>query len=85
MFYKRVMMNNSPIFLSKPGIFCAAGESIQALWDSVVNGNQDGIKKVVAISGEEFFAARIDDNKIKNSSGRFDMRIIRIEEQALNH
>jgi 3-oxoacyl-[acyl-carrier-protein] synthase I len=84
MFYKRVMMNNSPIFLSKPGIFCAAGESIQALWDSVVNGNQDGIKKVVAISGEEFFAARIDDNKIKNSSGRFDMRIIRIEEQALN-
>ncbi|NLC92176.1 MAG: 3-oxoacyl-ACP synthase [Treponema sp.] len=77
-------MNNSPIFLSKPGIFCAAGESIQALWDSVVNGNQDGIKKVVAISGEEFFAARIDDNKIKNSSGRFDMRIIRIEEQALN-
>lgn len=84
MFYKRVMMNNSPIFLSKPGIFCAAGESIQALWDSVVNGNQDGIKKVVAISGEEFLAARIDDNKIKNSSGRFDMRIIRIEEQALN-
>lgn len=84
MFSKRAIMNNSPIFLSKPGIFCAAGESIQALWDSVVNGNQDGIKKVVAISGEEFFAARIDDNKIKNSSGRFDMRIIRIEEQALN-
>lgn len=77
-------MNDTQIFLSNPGVFCAAGDSIQELWNSVKSQNQKGIKKVVAVSGEEFFAARIDDDKIKNSTGRFDMRIIRIEEQALN-
>ncbi len=72
------------IFISKPGVMSCAGTSLEELWDSVTNGNQKGIKKVKTATGQEFFAARIDDEKLKPSSARYDMRIMRIEEAALN-
>lgn len=72
------------IFISKPGIMCSAGNSIEELWQSVLKGNQSGIKKVKTATDEDFFAARIDDKYLKNSSARYDMRIMKIEEAALN-
>lgn len=72
------------LFLSKPGVMSCAGNNIEELWDSVTKGNQSGIRKTTACSGEEFFAARIQDSVLKPSSARFDMKIIRIEEAALN-
>lgn len=72
------------IFVSSPAAVCAAGLSADKLWDSVTSGNQSGIKKVRTLSGEEFFAARIDSSFLHKSSARFDMRILRIEELALN-
>ena len=71
------------LFLSKPGVMSCAGNSIEELWTSVTSGNQDGIKKVKACNGEEFFAARISDSVLKPSSARYDMRIMQIEEAAL--
>ena len=71
-------------YISKPGVMCCAGTSVEELWASVTNGNQSGIKKVKTATDEEFFAARIDDNKLQPSSARYDMRIMRIEEEALN-
>lgn len=72
------------IYFSKPGIMCAAGTSIDELWESVKAGNQSGIKKVKTATQEDFFAARIDDSKLKASTARYDMRIMRIEEAALS-
>lgn len=74
----------SEIFLSKPGVACAAGISAEELWNSVTDGNQGGIKKIVSYSGKEFFAARLNDSLLKKSSARYDMRIFQIAEIALN-
>lgn len=72
-----------PVYFSKPAVFCAAGNNIDELWESVVSGSQKGIRRVKALNGKEFFAARIADSLLKKSSGRYDMRIIRIEEQTV--
>lgn len=71
------------IYFSKPGVMCCAGTSIDELWDSVTTGNQNGIKKVKTSTDCEFYAARIDDAKLHKSTARYDMRIMQIEEQAL--
>ncbi len=72
------------LFLSKPGVMSCAGNNIQELWASVTEGRQDNIRKVTVCTGEEFYAARISDSVLKPSSARYDMRIIRIEDAALN-
>ena len=71
------------IYLSKPGVFSAAGKNAEELWVSLINGDQSGIKRCETFSGSTFFAARIDENALAPSTGRFDMKIIRIEEAAL--
>ena len=72
------------IYLSKPGVISSAGTNIEELYASLVAGDQSGIKQYKTFSGDTFFAARIDESKLKPSSGRLDMKIIRIEEAALD-
>ena len=71
------------LYLSKPGVMSCAGNNIDQLWEAVISGKQTGIKKVKACNGEEYFAARIDDDILKPSGARYDMKIIRIENAAL--
>ena len=71
------------LYLSKPGVMSCAGNNIDELWNAVTTGCQSGIKKVTACNGEEYFAARIDDAVLQPSGGRYDMKIIRIENAAL--
>lgn len=71
------------LYLSKPGVMSCAGNNIDELWQSVTGGNQRGIKKVTACNGEEYFAARIDDAILKPSTSRYEMKIMRIENAAL--
>lgn len=71
------------IYLSKPAVLSGGGKNIEELFASCASGNQFGIKKVRALNGKEFFAGKIDDALLEKSSGRFDMRIIRIEEKCL--
>ncbi len=71
------------LYLSKPGLMSCAGNNIDQLWKAVTTGCQSGIKKVTACNGEEYFAARIPDDILKPSGGRYDMKIIRIENAAL--
>ena len=54
---------NNPLFISYPGVVCAAGSGRDALWNAVTSGKQDFIKKVSA-AGKEFFAARIDEDEV---------------------
>ena len=72
------------LYLSKPGIMSCAGNNIEELWESVTSGNQTQIKKVTACTGEDFYAARVSDSNLKAAKARYDMRIIRIEEAAIN-
>lgn len=70
------------IYISKPGIICAAGKSLNELFINVTNGNQK-IEKIRTLNEKDFFVAKIDDKILEKSTGRFDMRIIQIEENAL--
>lgn len=72
------------LYLSKPGVMSCAGTNIDELWKSVTSGTQLGIKKVTACTGEDFFAARISDSVLQPSGARYDMKVVRIENQALN-
>ena len=72
------------LYLSKPGVMSCAGNNIEELWHSVTSGMQDGIKRVKACNGQEFFAARISDSVLQPSGARYDMKVVRIENQALN-
>ncbi len=72
------------LYLSKPGVMSCAGTNIDELWNSVTSGSQQGIKKVTACDGQDFFAARISDSVLQPSGARYDMKVVRIENQALN-
>ncbi len=72
------------LYLSKPGVMSCAGTNIDELWNSVISGSQQGIKKVTACDGQDFFAARISDSILQPSGARYDMKVVRIENQALN-
>ena len=71
------------LYLSKPGVISCAGNNIDELWKSVTTGNQSGIKKVTACDGLEYIAARVDEANLKPSGARHEMRIMRIENAAL--
>lgn len=71
------------LYLSKPGVLSCAGNNIEELWQAVITGNQNGIKKVTARDGNEYIAARIDDAALSSSGGRYEMKITRIENAAL--
>lgn len=77
---------NNPLFLSYPGVVCAAGCGRKALWSCVTSGSQSGIKKTF-VYGKEFSAAIVGDeleSGIESASdARYDMRIIRIERAAI--
>lgn len=72
------------IFLGKPGVACCAGLSSEELYQNAAMGKRDGIKRVKTESGEDFYAGRIDDEKIRPTTARYDMRICRIQEMALD-
>lgn len=72
------------IYISKPAVMCAAGNSLEELWNSVITKNQSGIKKVKACDNQDFYTARIENSLLKPSSARYDMRIMQIEELALS-
>ena len=71
------------LYLSTPGVMRYAGNNIDELWNAVTTGKQDNIKKVKACNDEEYFAARIPDDILKPSGARYDMKIMRIENAAL--
>ncbi len=72
------------LYLSRPGVMSCSGKDIGEIWESVTAGKQDAIKKVTACNGEEYFAARINEEKLQASGARYDMKIMRIENAALD-
>lgn len=71
------------LFLSEPGIACAAGNNAADFWRSLTAGSQDGLVKVKTHSGREFYAAKIREGALKKTSAHYDMRAIQIEDAAL--
>jgi 3-oxoacyl-[acyl-carrier-protein] synthase-1 len=77
-------MNRSPVFISQPGVICAAGTDAEHLWISAIEGSQKGIRQVTTAGGQQFYAARIEDAALKKTKARLDMRITRIENAAVS-
>jgi len=75
--------NLQKIYFSLPGVFCSAGKNIEELWTSVCSGDNSGIKKTKTLSGNDFFAGRIDESILPNVKARLNMKIIRMEAAAL--
>lgn len=73
------------LYLSNPGLICAAGSNSSEFFESLVKGNQSGIKKVQC-GEKEFFVGKIDDSKLKKTSidEKFDMRVLQILDASLN-
>ena len=71
------------VYLSKPGVVCAAGSSVDELRRACIAGNQSGIKKVRSLSGKEFFVGRADESVLHKTAARFDIRSIRLADAAL--
>ncbi len=70
------------IYLSNPGICCAAGNSLNELLDHVFSGNQDGIKKT-AVLNDEFTVAHLDCSDYEPVDIFYDTKITRIENTAI--
>ena len=83
-------MNDMKIYLSEPGFICAAGNSSDAA--SFVNNLSSGIRNVskvdCGIEGEggkkSFYVGKIEESILKPVDDRFDMRLLRILDFALN-
>lgn len=78
------------IYLSNPGFICAAGNFCDT--DSFIKnfscGNRDGIKQIeCGLSGEDgikkYYVGKIEDNLLKPTGDKFDMRILQILDFAL--
>lgn len=76
-------LGSAPVFFSKPGVVCGAGNTVEQLWTSCICGNQSGIDKVRSLSGKDFFVAKVSDNVLQKTAARFDTRLIRIADAAL--
>lgn len=73
------------VYLSRPGVICCAGSDIRKLWLSVTEGDQSGLKRVKVLNGKEFWAGKVDDILLsEKSAARYDMRLARLEENALS-
>jgi len=73
------------VYLSRPGVICCAGSDIRKLWLSVTEGDQSGLKRVKVLNGKEFWAGKVDDILLsEKSAARYDMRLTRLEENALS-
>ena len=83
-FYNKSITMKSRLYFSEPGIACSAGMTCDDLWKSVRTGNRSGMKKVVTCTGKEIQAARIEESSLVPSRARYDMKVVRIEEAALN-
>ena len=71
------------IYLSRPGLVCAAGKSAEELYNATCRADNSCIKKRLVDGGQEFFAASINKDDFA-SLPTFDSKLIRIENTALN-
>ena len=73
------------VYLSRPGVICCTGSDIRKLWISATEGDQSGLKRVKVLNGKEFWAGKVDDILLsEKSAARYDMRLTRLEENALS-
>ena len=77
-------MANCAVYLSKPGIVCAAGLSLEQVWETALKGSNENLKKVSIPGGKTFYAGIIDDSKLSPVDYDYDMKSLRVEDAALN-
>ena len=71
-------------YLSRPGLICAAGKDAASLFQNVCSARNSFIKKRSVISGQEFFAASVQKEDLEETRARYDSKLLRMENYALN-
>ena len=71
-------------YLSRPGLICAAGKDAASLFQNVCSARNSFIKKRSVISGQEFFAASVQKEDLEETGARYDSKLLRMENYALN-
>lgn len=82
------------IYLSNPSLICCAGNCPSDFFYSITTKNQKGIKKTKCSlcnnsdisdnANKEFFVGKIDDDILKPTNDKFEMRILQILDYTLN-
>jgi 3-oxoacyl-[acyl-carrier-protein] synthase-1 len=70
------------VYLSAPGLCCCAGSHREQYFQSALEGNQKGFKRVLAPDGKEYVVGKIDDSQLLPFDA-FLSRILRIADTAL--
>ncbi len=80
----------SKIYVSCPGAVCAAGMNTEEIWQNIIKPDFCPMEKIRTAGGNEFYAARIDENRLDSVFDEYDiqkprlaMKCIRIEAVAL--
>lgn len=74
------------IYLSRPGVISAAGDSVEAVWSSAIHADNSCIKPIQITSGDVVPVARIcDQPDVSPTKARFKTHCIRLEYAALRH
>jgi 3-oxoacyl-[acyl-carrier-protein] synthase-1 len=72
-----------PLFLSVPGLKCAAGNNLDELYSAVTEGNQAGIAPLEFAAGRQFLAAHIPDRTIYQIADEALEQIRDVTEEAI--
>lgn len=72
------------IYLSRPGLICAAGKDAASLFQNVCKADNSFIQKRKVQGGQEFFAASVQKEELVPCGGRYDSKLLRMESYALN-
>lgn len=77
------------VYLSNPGLVCAAGSCFEEFMKSLSVGDRSGIVRVeCSVAGEDgrksFYAGTIPDSELAPTGDENDMRVLRILDAALN-
>ena len=72
------------IYLSRPGLICAAGKDAASVFKNVCKADNSFIQKRSLSSGQDFFAASVQKEDLDATGGRYDSKLLRMENYALN-
>lgn len=71
------------IFLSCPVAICSCGKDLQSIWQNVIQGNNEGLKKVSYLGENQFFTGRINDQWLSPTDDIYDSRVLQVLDVCL--
>ncbi len=77
------MATDTPIYLSRPGVVCSAGFSIEEVFSKSLEGSNSGLTAYTIPNGKHTYAGHVDETSLEEASYPFSMKTLKLEETAL--